>query len=590
MKIIIIDTIGSQAINGQISQPKYNYQNYWVPKNNNKTAFELAGEVNAMCNGEESLLLLLNIHIRHANSQDFYYGIELLKEIRINEYYDQLSYIQKVHIVLFSTFSVENLLKKQEPKFFIILSPGTTFIKLPTEIDQDKFEKTAKQQLQNIEVLKPYFKVSDTIVEERHGHANWWAATRFLHHYFAFYPYDRHDPIMHKFLTFRTPQARDAQFIYAEFLTGALQEKKLTRFRKKIDFGRSHLQAISPGGATVNRKIGMIDDQALQIMKGVDLGWMHLHSLLFFGKMEGVHVLDYQQSADVVLDQIDDSFDCLLLDLMLGEEDRHLKIEKTRGAQLLYLIKKRYPMLPVVITTASNKAETRRALRKLGCDAFWIKEAIEKKLNTQESMIKVINLLDSVAKLTGPKFKLLKICKQLLDQLANEENWWNNYIWSATHNAPAHITNVNQKELFIQLDQGLLLIRTFLQNQLIGEGYNTALEESFWLSGVIVRFARMIENIHGKSASFDNNVSIAIMRSRGDLMGAKLYLMRHKAAHYNEKDPVDFEFLASFMKAFFCYLKLGPSEDLRKGSSEDAPIVEMIKMSGVYQQLYESFD
>ncbi len=585
MKIIVIDTIGSQAISGNLNPQGIECQNYWIPKDNDKTAFELAAEINSMC-ADEEVLILLNLHIRHAPTKDIYYGIELLKEIRVNDYYDYFSYLQKVHVVLFSTFSIEHLLKKQEPKFFIILSPGTTFFKLPADLELLKPLQLIEQRLQDMKAIRSYFKVSDTTVEQRHGHANWWAATRFIDHYFTFYPNERHDPTLNQFLKFRTPQARDAQFIYADLFNDEVREKKIIRLRNRIEAGREKVKTVAPGGHLRNKKIGLIDDQGKQIISGLDLGWTNLYSLLFFGEMEGIHEIDFDQPADAIVDQVDDTFDCILLDLMLGEEDRHLKVERTRGAQLLFLIKKRYPMLPVVITTASNKAETRRALRQLGCDAFWIKEAIEKRLSKEESMNRVLDLLELVIKLTGSRFNLLKSCQHILDHLPREGNWWNGYQWPATHDRPAHVTKIDNNELFEQLKQGLLLIRTFLQNQVMGEGYHTELEESFWLSGVIVRFARMIEHFHGSAEDF---IGSSLLRARGDHLGAALYHMRHQAAHYFKNDPVDFDYLATFLRAFFCYLKLGPTPEFQRKSRADVSVEELMQASGRYKQLYLAF-
>ena len=70
--------------------------------------------------------------------------------------------------------------------------------------------------------------------------------------------------------------------------------------------------------------------------------------------------------------------ECVLLDVrLLDEQGVYEDIEKLSGIRLLKDIREKFPELPVIITTASNKAETVSYVIKSGATALWTKPGVD---------------------------------------------------------------------------------------------------------------------------------------------------------------------------------------------------------------------
>lgn len=82
--------------------------------------------------------------------------------------------------------------------------------------------------------------------------------------------------------------------------------------------------------------------------------------------------------------------DIILLDLRLEDEDDRIilpkKIDEYSGGKLLINIKKRFPFIPVIIFTASNKAWNIEALLQEGADGYYIKESPEYGISNKYSI------------------------------------------------------------------------------------------------------------------------------------------------------------------------------------------------------------
>lgn len=549
MEIFAIDAEDSRVVTNYLPKDNpYPVHFFRIPKSNHETAFQIAKSINAKAS-KRPTLILLNIHINHFTFNDYFFGIELLKEIRATAHYEQPSKIQRLHVVLFSSFSLERLLKNLDAGFFLVVSPGTTLIKtpaLPTTIDQLKILLDQKPKIRD---LVPYFKVGDTLVEKRHGHANWWAAMRLVANYNMLCPNHLYQKESQDFLKNRSPEIRDAQFIHsAHTVNEDLKLRKINKINKKLELAQNHLTK-----SNAKKRIALIDDQADFIDPRLNIGWHFIYNLVLFGHQEGVFNILPQLSDDEILQKMEENFDCVLLDLMLEAADQNKNTEETRGAHLLRKIRNRFPMLPIIITTASNKAEKRKTLRQLGCDAFWIKEGIDEGLSQEESLSRMFDLVTTVQKLTDAKYTFLKHCIILLRQLENKENWWELTQWiNPSSPLPA---SVNRSVIFGKLMQSLFLTRTFLQNQLMGGGYRTKLEEDFWLSGVIIKLTNIIEVLHGSGLHQGKNTLL----NRKDYLGAYLFKARQSALKYRHDAPITFDHLINFIKAMFCYLNFSPT-------------------------------
>ena len=553
-QLIVIDRADNSKIVQYIEALYLDYDFVPIEKQNRINAFAISKRVNDVCNSTECIILL-NLHLNYSPEQELFYGLEILKEIRVNPIYEQESKIQKLHVVLFSLFSVAHLLKSLSAEFILVASPAVSFMQMPlTEDKTIHLEQLAAEKIWDVNKLKPYFKVSDTTVEERHGHANWWSATRFLHHFGELFPKLAANLKWMDIVRHRNKHIRDAQFLYADFLTDESLEKRQNRFRKKFRYYWSRF--LENGGIQKSTipKIALIDDQAKNIMPNINQGWGDYYSLLLFGRQNVIDVIDHELSDREIINQLDDSYDCILVDLMLSKEDKTKRVDETRGAKLLKQIKRKYPMLPVVVTTASNKAEKRKILRQMGCDAFWIKEGIEEKLSTGESLERFLNFTKIVSRLTSREFSFLKNAMSQLEFLENNHNWWENSNWKNDRGQYIMMNSVTRAQVFEHIYQSLLLIRTFFQNQIMGEGFRRNLEESVWFSGVIVKLTTVIEHIHGEGRH--SSISTNLIQKRGDHLGALLYKLRHKAAHYRMDQPINYRYLETFIKGFLCYLSI----------------------------------
>ncbi len=88
-------------------------------------------------------------------------------------------------------------------------------------------------------------------------------------------------------------------------------------------------------------------------------------------------VQDYQQRLRLLGKSLDDplELDVLFLDLRLAPEaDRDRPPRECSGARVLAEVRRTFPFLPVVMLTASARAETATLVRELGADGYWIKD------------------------------------------------------------------------------------------------------------------------------------------------------------------------------------------------------------------------
>ncbi len=557
--------------NKMISSLKENLQHlkcrdFLIDSKNTKNSFTIAQEINEMVDNEE-VILFIDVNINFRPQHDFYYGIEILKEIRARFNFSKPNLIQRCQVVLFSIFSLKRLLS-MDPGFFIIVSPGTTFIEMPYDPKSLNIKDISKKKIQDVKVLKPFFKVVDRTFEERHSYANWWAANRLK-------------TILNQFLNkdsfssnplSNVPALRDAQFIYSvddwDFKSAKKEslKKRIRRFQN--GFKKSQLRIL------------LVDDQADQIEFESRMGWKDLYADLIFKKDRRLSSISIEKTNEQILDQIDESYQCILLDLMLSKSDYNLAVEETRGAKLLGKIKSKYPMLPVIVTTASNKAEKRKTLRQLGCDAYWIKEGIDEQLSTEESIERNVHLLDLINKLTGKNYTFLRKCMLLIRNIEQSKMWWEEDIaWTNEKK------KIDKPQVIKILMQCLYLLRTYLHNQVLGEGYRTKLEENFWLAGVIIKLACIIEEFHSTTGQ---NITTSMIKNRNDQLGEQLYKVRHEAAHYNNKYVIDFDLLEVFLSGMLCYLSTPPARK-HKISSKKNNIFKLLKLDSNYEAIYMKY-
>ncbi len=101
-----------------------------------------------------------------------------------------------------------------------------------------------------------------------------------------------------------------------------------------------------------------------------------------------------------------DDYDLLFLDLYIPEyQGKNPDIEN--GKLLLKLVKEKYPHVPVIVFTASNKAWTRDYVVNFGADGMYVKESPEYAGDLNYSKENFINFENTVKK-TLEKYKVLR--------------------------------------------------------------------------------------------------------------------------------------------------------------------------------------
>ena len=116
-------------------------------------------------------------------------------------------------------------------------------------------------------------------------------------------------------------------------------------------------------------KILIIDDKA-------NYGWKQLITKMF--PFQGISIdtaLDY----DSALNQIENKYDIIFLDVRLSAEDHDNKnVVEFSGFKILKVIRKEFTAInfstPIILLTATNKIWNIDAFRNYGVDAYYIKE------------------------------------------------------------------------------------------------------------------------------------------------------------------------------------------------------------------------
>jgi DNA-binding NarL/FixJ family response regulator len=142
--------------------------------------------------------------------------------------------------------------------------------------------------------------------------------------------------------------------LFFKFLTRKHQNNPIVS--EKLCFG-SH-------PALRNKKILLIDDNA-------DKGWEAVLKQIF--DCELISVKNYQEVLEISKYSI---FDLVFQDLYMPNLTSQ-KIEKETSLKVLKYLKQKFPNVPIIIFTASNKSWTYNEVTELGADGMYVKESPE---------------------------------------------------------------------------------------------------------------------------------------------------------------------------------------------------------------------
>ena len=188
----------------------------------------------------------------------------------------------------------------------------------------------------------------------------------------------------------------------------------------------------------------------------------------------GITRVDAGDPADWGLQGFDFSdYACLLLDLRLREEERGpvVRLDELSGARLLGQIRKKCPMLPIIITTASNKVRTFEKLMDLGADAYWIKQGVDEHRTGEDLVEDYARLLEIVSTATGDRYQFAhRLGRELLGhRTPGDPNWWDAAPWFEGHSPQQRIERNAAIEAMIR--DVLFMLRQHLHRYEMGYGF-----------------------------------------------------------------------------------------------------------------------
>lgn len=515
-------------------------------------------------------------------------------------------------IILYSFQSNQQLLKSR-PESFIINSHGCYYCQLP--FDFSRIKSRSLPRVDNLDALKRYLKLVFSLEQFRHREANWWGVKCLwdvhrmvtlqnkqdfpypvnlnerlneLNNTIAQFIFTDEDIKLGKVLHGMTRlPINETIFVYMAktWIKQTIDDNNANTFRR-LDYVKSLRYQIDER----KPKILHVDDQASD-------GWADIfrHMLYANTQSQEFKVLSFDVSFNISNsidqrvndiyrgvkaliqpnggDQIPFDPDIILLDVrLIPDYDEGLKhdVENMSGALLLKKIRKEYPAIPVIVTTASNKVWTYEEMIKLGADAYWIKEGLDEQRNAEESVRNYIGFLELVGKATREEYRFLKTAvskmNSLLDAHTRQSFWWERKDWNRdsiridkTEQRLKRVTTVLKRELRkIYLD-GMELYRQFLSHKVLRKSFElNEMNEWFYYSSIMIHLGKTIELIHNLyTKDYEAYGSFSkVIGHRNDKRGLKLYGERNAAAHLGKSKGVDFDRLRSFIENLNQYLEI----------------------------------
>lgn len=381
-------------------------------------AAEIIGGGNAYPKKDDVLLIDIFLTFKdpeYQRQQDLG-GIALLKFLRIKGV--------KNHIVLLSPWNLPQLLR-MDPAYHIIGSLGVTVAKFTYALDELcghdakplNLATLASEEAPEDRRLREYFKASISLPkDERHNWAQWWGAEcmRLMHNKFYNDDQDQDIPC--------PPSVR-----------AKLKELKCAQ----LMFVYSSAQ-ISYDNPNLTENPLSSDKKVLYVDDNCDMGWKEVLSSFIYGSVfepkdigQGVYQNgslvsmkpfggeDREVFYQSVLTRLNNTswnpqtnkhenvHAFVVLDVRLFAEPHDTPDTKLSGIELLRKIRSAYPALPVVLFTATARADFFKAFEKIGLVGHWTKPSPEdsgKEDHLTRSYSRLRRLLTDVAKQTQDPF------------------------------------------------------------------------------------------------------------------------------------------------------------------------------------------
>lgn len=294
-----------------------------------------------------------------------------------------------------------------------------------------------------------------------------------------------------------------------------------------------------------NLKVLHVDDE-------LDLGWSDLLKRM----IDPVNVnprgyrpiqptsKNVNQIKEEVLEAIahkDGEPDVILLDLrLMGEDERTPRPDSPpSGIEVLKAIRKKYRAIPIVITTASNKVWSHRAVMKEGADGYWTKQGVEMGWGAIDSLENHDRLSLMMVASKSALVRELRRIDELIAWMSKPGNqWWRSGCWANGRVRKGHTAGALK---FLEAVASEL--KAYARDHAFGAATQTGLGSAWQLSGICGRFGGAAERLL---------LGATIRLRNGDLGPApttnqhylKVRDIRNKASHgtspwtINERDLV----------------------------------------------------
>jgi len=394
---------------------------------------DLALKVKNKIKIDDVILNYVNLRF-HNSKRTEQTGIELLIWLRLNGIMN--------HCVLFSFETIHSLLNRQ-PKYLIATSKGTSFVQRPFDLNKiDLIELQDKKA--EIENLKSCLKAAFDTLELRHRLANIYGLWFLFNTHNHYFPNEKLDfSIFPKEFrsNFNSLQLEISKFLIQKNFSSTLSSDLINKI-------------ISLKAKIRNKKpnILYIDDKA-------DLGWAELIKRVLFQNDIQSHfnvlipivadfknINSFKNLVDDVRNRIyncGNYIDCVFLDLRLADEEGEIgDINNLSGIKLLNAIHKLFPALPIIITTASNKAESVKKVFQEGAEALWTKPGLENIHGEKNYLTEYFELLKYTEQALN-KYSTITEKHIVKAQFELSQLWGFNYIPAQLKNIDIILTDTN---------------------------------------------------------------------------------------------------------------------------------------------------
>jgi CheY-like chemotaxis protein len=293
----------------------------------------------------------------------------------------------------------------------------------------------------------------------------------------------------------------------------------------------------------------------------------------------------------------------VVTDLRLkGEDESKNSFENSSGKRLIERLRAKAPALPILLMTASNRADSVQQALRMGVDAYWTKEGIGERSSGDAPERRATDLILLVERLLGDDYNLLrgmdqhlkKFARQWMSEVAprpctiilqdssiadNCHPWWKKHKWgksAATGPILAETIIDSAEEILGPLRSCMEMYREYLRTFTM---FQSALEstEDFWLRSICVQVGRIVEMVHRFDSLDKQSANSSTIKSRRDWLGLVIYEVRNKAAHYSRDCLFTKPFIQLLLLTVLYWLSLC---DPRCEALPDDALVRLVDQSG----------